>query len=354
MLDPVLKERFIQEIFQYSANPSSFHQAGIEVQKKMTGVKARLADQIRCQAQELYFTSGGTECNNLALRGVLAEGDHVITSTIEHPSIRHLLQAMGKNIQVTALKTVNEQSLLEAIRPNTRLVTLMHVNNETGQIFDVDKLYKTLREKGILLHRDAVQSLLKVPFDVRNCDLASFSAHKVGALKGLGILFKRKGVALKPFLWGGEQQQSLRPGTENVPGILALGQVLEAKTKHFKEHVEKVQAINHYLREHLSEHTLVLSPPDASPFILSLSVVGLPSEVVLNALSAKEIYVSAGSACSSKSQHKSYVIEQLTEDESVRKGVLRLSFSDQNTMDEAQRFVYHFQEIVRNLRKVIR
>lgn len=354
MLHPVLKEHLSEELMRWQANPSSFHKAGMEVQKRITQVKELMAEQIKGTAQELYFTSGGTECNNMVLRGILCEGDHVITSAIEHPSIRTLLSELEPKVEVTRLKEVSEQTILQAIRPNTRLVTLMHVNNETGQILQVGEVYKQLKQKGILLHRDAVQSLLKVPFDIRQCDLASFSAHKIGAFKGLGILYKRKSVRLKPLLYGGEQQHSLRPGTENVPAILALGLVLQARTASASSDREHVQQLNLYIQKALQEHCIILSDAQASPYILSLSVPGIPSEILLNALSEREIYVSAGSACSSHSQHISYVIEQLVEDERIRKGVLRISFSEQNTMKEAEHFVAELLPIIQQLRKVIR
>lgn len=346
---PALASQLMPLLNEYPANPSSVHSLGIKARHELERVRQLVADMARVKPGEVIFTSGGTEANNMLLRGLLQPGDHLITSPIEHASIDHLLPHL-EGVAVTKLDELTSQAVLEAIRPQTRLVSIMHVNNETGQVFDFPGLYKELKRRRIYYHRDAVQSFGKLALD-GEYDFLSFSGHKIGSLKGTGGLIARHN--LKPLLWGGDQEKALRPGTENMPGILALGIVLEEEASRISQRYAEVARLNQRMRELLAEKVEILSPEDASPYILSLSVPGVPSEVLLNAMSSRQMYFSAGSACSARSKHHSHVIAWLTRDEAIRAGAFRLSFSWQNDSLQVEQFAGQLIDTIHYIRKVI-
>ena len=346
---PALASRLLSLLTEYPANPSAAHSLGIKARHELERVRQQVADMARVKPGEVIFTSGGTEANNMLLQGVLQPGDHLITSPIEHASIDQLLPHL-EGVSVTKLDDLTSQSVLDAIRPQTKLVSLMHVNNETGQVFDFPGLHKELKRRRIYYHRDAVQSFGKLSLD-GEYDFLSFSAHKIGGLKGTGGLIARQ--PLKPLLWGGDQEKGLRPGTENLPGILALGLVLDEEAPRISQRYAEVAGLNQRMRQLLAKDCHILSPEDASPYILSLSVPGVPSEVLLNAMSGRQMYFSAGSACSARSKHHSHVIAWLTQDEAIRAGALRLSFSWQNDLSQVEEFARQLIDTIDYIRKVI-
>ncbi|HHT19938.1 MAG TPA: cysteine desulfurase [Tissierellia bacterium] len=346
---PVLADRLMTTIHQGFANPSSRHSIGIALSHQLEQVREQVADLVRVKPAEVILTSGGTEANNLVLRGALKPGDHLITSAIEHASIHQTIHHLP-GVEVSEIRDISLEGVLAAIRPNTKLVSIMLVNNETGQIFTLDGLYQALKERGIRLHRDAVQAFGKLPL-MGDYDFLSLSGHKLGALKGTGALIARG--ALEPMMSGGDQERGLRPGTENVPGILSLGLVLEAEANNMSDRWDHVSQLNEALRQRLAASCVILSEASASPYILALAVPGVPSEVVHNAMSARQMYFSVGSACSARSKHHSHVISWLSDDPLIRAGAIRLSLSWQNTLDEVLAFAEGFTETIDYLRKVL-
>lgn len=350
MIHPVLDERLMDQLHQAFANPSSLHRVGMASRKQVERVRGQIAQLTRVKPREVIFTSGGTEANNIILQGSVKPGDHIITSAIEHASIHQLVSKL-EGVQVSRITDMTLEGVLAQVRRETRLVSIMHVNNETGQVFDMPDLYRELNKRNIRLHRDAVQSFGKFPLK-GDYDYLSLSGHKLGAFKGTGALIAKQ--PLQPGWYGGDQERGLRPGTENVPGILSLGLVLEAEAGLMDHRMEHVASLNQRLRQLLADDTVILSPETASPYILSLSAPGIPSEVLLNAMSAKQMYFSVGSACSSRSKHHSHVIAWLTSDPELRAGAMRLSLSWQNTWEEVEVFSNQLIETIQYLRKVIR
>lgn len=349
LLHPILQERLMNTLNESFANPSSLHSIGISARHQVERVREQVAELTRVKPNEVLFTSGGTEANNIVLRGLLKPGDHLITSAIEHASIHETVRHLG-GVEVSELTEITPEATLSAIRPHTKLVSIMHVNNETGQVFELDGLYQELKRRRIYFHRDAVQSFGKLPLQ-GDYDFLTLSGHKLGALKGTGGLIAK--ASFLPLMSGGDQERSLRPGTENVPGILSLGLVLEAEAGRMQERYDQVSQLNQSLRRLLSDSALILSEESASPYILSLSVPGVPSEVILNAMSAKKMYFSVGSACSARSKQHSHVIAWLSDDSLVRAGAMRLSLSWQNTLGEVEAFAKSLNETINYLRKVL-
>ncbi|WP_459128907.1 cysteine desulfurase family protein [Guggenheimella bovis] len=328
-------------------NPSSHHTVGMSARKLLDSVREELLAYVPLKA-EVLFTSGATEANNMVLRTYFEKGKHMITSVYEHPSVRSVIDHFEREgMEVTRLKDVRVEAVLDAVKENTTLVSIMHVNNELGLRFELDGLYEKLKERKIALHRDSVQSFFK--YDLKKATYLTASGHKMGALKGIGILFKEKGSPLKPLLLGGEQESGLRSGTENVLGILSIKEALKEP-----ENLTKVSAIHEYISDHLPKDTLVLTPEDGSKFILAIAIKDVPSEIVMSDLSAKEIYVSAGSACSSRSEHVSHSAAELNLPKEYLGGVLRLSFSSFNTLQEAEIFTEELERSVSMIRKVIK
>lgn len=351
-LHPAVQAGLMNQLVDFFANPSSLHHEGLRVSRQVETIRSQVAKLASAKPSEVIFTSGGTEANNLALQGVLQPGDHVIISAIEHASVRSTASHL-QGVEVTEVTDITVDGILAAIQPNTKLVSIMLVNNETGQIFRLDGLHKELTKRGILFHRDAVQAYGKLPM-TPDFDLLTLSGHKLGAIKGIGGLIVKSSLKLHPLTFGGDQERTLRPGTENTPGILSLGLVLTEEANLMTERFEAVTRLNQHLKEQLRDEAIILSEEDASPYILSLSFPGIPSEILLNAMSAKQMYFSAGSACSSRSKHKSHVIVWLTDDEVIRSGAFRVSFSWQNTMAEVETFANELLQTVNQLRKVIR
>lgn len=344
----------LAELAKKSAyNPSSSHQMGIEVRNGITKTRKKLASMLGCHEDEVYFTSGATESNNMVLKGLKKKG-HVISSAIEHDSVENsLLNLEKQGYRITRLppKKLTTEGVIDALCDDTVLVSIMAVQNELGSIFPLHGLGEELKRRKILYHRDGVQAFGKIPFHVEEeqVDYASFSAHKLGGLKGLGILYVRRGVELEPLLHGGHQEKGMRPGTENTLGILVLGEVL--KTLDLHRNFDHVHRLNTGLREGIQElggH--LLSDVDASPYILGVSF-GVPGEVLLSALSLKGVYASAGSACRQGSHHEARVLPYLDKD--LRAGFVRFSLSAQSTVEEIESFLNILENTLIELKRYV-
>ncbi|MBQ2311757.1 MAG: cysteine desulfurase [Firmicutes bacterium] len=340
-------ERTIRANF---GNPSSLYRLGLDAEKEVKAARKSVASCFGASDTEVFFTSGGTESDDTALFGGWEsrkkQGSRIISTAVEHPAVLRcldVLKARGADVVLVPVKkdgNLDMEAFKEALTDSTVLVSVMHVNNETGAIFPVEEISSVIRKRfgndpaaRPLLHSDCVQSLGKIPVDVRKTgvDLASFSAHKIHGIKGSGALYLRSGLHIPPFIYGGGQEKNFRSGTENVPGIAAFGAAAEelklpdpAPAKRLKELI-------------LSEipDVRINSPEDGCPLILNVSFLGCRAEVLLHMLEQDGICVSTGSACSSKSKG-SHVLSAMGLSPEEIEGALRFSFCRDNTLEEVE------------------
>lgn len=344
-------------------NPSSTHTKGREAKALLDRARAQVAAALGAKPEEIVFTSCGSESDNWALiRGAETNrrvGRHIISSAAEHDAIRKTLEYLeGQGWEVTLLRPgkegmVTPAQLAEALREDTALVSLMLVNNETGAVTDIPAMRRVLTERGsrALLHTDAVQGFLKVPFSAKTlgADLISLSGHKIHAPKGIGALYIRSGLRLAPYILGGGQENGLRSGTEPLPQIAAFGAAAEIGAKEAGAAQERMGQ----LRQHCIERVLAESPDavvigGGAPHILCLSLPGYRSEVLMNYMEAKGVYVSKGSAC--KRGKRSHVLEAMGIPARVIDGAIRASLSRFTTREEIDCFVDTLLEAKARLR----
>lgn len=349
------------------ANPSSSHRLGLDAEKKIKLARERVARLIGAQPNQIIFTSGGSEANNTAIRGVVSPGDHIITSKIEHPSIMRTIQSLTKEgcevsyIGVDSRGIINIEELKNSIRENTKLVTIMHVNNEIGSIQPLDQIVKTVREKNrrTKIHVDAVQSAGKIKINAikQDIDMLSLSAHKIHGPKGVGALYLKENLSIKPLISGGGQEMDLRSGTENVPGISGFGLAAEMISKDMEQKISHVNEIKSHFIERVSEidGIVINSPADDVHIgnILNISFEGVKGEVLLHSLEDYNIFVSTGSACSARrTSHKNYVLPAIGLKPCHVEGAIRFSFSYLNTLDEVDYTVEKLKEVLSFLRRI--
>lgn len=332
-------------------NPSSLHSFGFEAEKELVRARAAIAELIGAKESEIYFTSGGTEANNLALMGAAEArkrtGRKIVTTAIEHSSVldsaKHL-ESMGFEVEFVSPKDKNGFDVSDfekAIDENTILVSVMLVNNETGLMPPVSKIPAIIKRKGApaLFHIDAVQALGKENVNVASlkCDLLSISAHKIHGPKGVGALYVKKGVRILPRTFGGKQESTLRPGTEALPLIGAFS-VAAGEVDVFGI-FGKISELNTLLRQKLAEFSdiIINSPEDASPYILNFSALGIRSETMLHHLSSHGVFVSSGSACSKGG--KSHVLSSLGLSDDIADSAIRVSFSKESTREDVDALI---------------
>lgn len=358
---PEAAEAAVRMMTANFGNPSSTHALGRAAREELKKARETIAASIGAQPGEIFFTAGGTESDNWALRSgaqlMRHKGKHIISSTVEHDAIRKSLDELERlGYEVTRLSpaadgAIHADALAAALRPDTILVSLMLVNNETGAVSDVAAFSRTIRAAGCpaLLHTDAVQGYCKLPFTVKSlgADMITLSAHKINAPKGTGALYVHSGVKLPPFLLGGGQEGGLRSGTENMPGIAAFA-AAAAVAMADKGYRERMNA----LREHTLARLRAENPPlvvigGGAPHLLCVSLPGWRSEVLLNFLDARGVSISKGSAC--KRGARSHVLEAMGLDARVIDGAVRVSFSRLTTQEEADYFCDCFAEARRTI-----
>jgi cysteine desulfurase len=349
-------------------NPSSSHCFGRPAAEIAQSSRQQVARLLRAEAEEIYFTSGGTESDNLALKGVVlplllqGEKPHLIISQVEHPAILEsclFLERFGAEItrlEVAADGTLTADQVAAAIRDETVLVSLMLANNETGVTFPLSEIAALTRARGILLHTDAVQALGKIAIDVNELgvDLLSLSGHKVYAPKGVGALWVRDGVVIEPLLHGGGQERGLRSGTENLVGMAALGCACEILAAGMTEEGRRIERLRDEIESELDialDRQLVFHGHRQLrvPNTISLSVPCIDGESLLAYLDIENIAVSAGSACSSGEHQGSPVLRAMGVDDELLQGALRISLGRWTTRTEIDTFLEKFTAIVRRL-----
>ncbi|MDN5331535.1 MAG: cysteine desulfurase [Tepidanaerobacteraceae bacterium] len=351
-------------------NPSSLHRKGMEAEKIVNKAREKLALFLGVKAREIYFTSGGTESNNLAIKGAAYArkryGKHLITTSIEHPSVLDVFKQLEEEgFSVTYLNVdekghINLVELKQAIKSDTILVSIMYVNNEVGSIQPIHDAAKIISQnKNTLFHVDAVQAFGKVPLipNLSGVHLLSLSAHKIYGPKGVGALFVREGTKITPLFNGGGQEEGLRSGTENVPGIAGFSAAAELVFKNFGLWQVKMRELKERLKTGiLSEipDTVLNGPDDGAPHILNISFLGTKAEVLLHALESHGIYVSTGSACSSHKSVKSHVLAAMGKTDEEIEGAIRFSLSPFLSIEDIDYTVEILKKEVNELRKYVR
>ncbi|MBQ8147807.1 MAG: IscS subfamily cysteine desulfurase [Lachnospiraceae bacterium] len=348
-------------------NPSSMYRPSQEVKKQIENVRAQIASAIGALPEEIYFTSGGTEADNWALTAFAKTGNryspHIITSTIEHHAIGHTCKRLEQSgCQVTYLPVdgrgrIHVEDLKRQIRKNTVLISIMYANNEIGTIQPIDEIGEIARKNGILFHTDAVQACGQIPIHVQKSkiDILSASAHKFRGPKGVGFIYVRKGLPLRNLLEGGGQEQGLRAGTENVPGIIGMGKALELAVANMEERQKKETILRDYTIQRIKREIPYTRVNGHRwyrvPNNINVSFRFVNSESLLVLLDMEGICASGGSACNSGSNAPSHVITAIRTPEEYQNGVLRLTLGEENTLQEMNRVVDVLKKTVQELRK---
>lgn len=369
-LDEVIEE--ISRVMKNNyGNPSSIHRMGIDAEKILKNSRQIIADSLNAKSKEVIFTSGGTESNNIAIKGILStknrQGNHIISSSAEHDSVFKILEDLHikDELQITFLKPdrygkISLKQVEDAIRKDTVLVCLMHINNELGAQNPVREIGKKLKSDypQIHFHVDAVQSYMKYSLDPQSSgiDSLSLSSHKIHGPKGTGALYLREAARINPLFYGGGQERNIRSGTENTPCIAGFARAVKMQKdliEKNKEYLKKLKTMFIEMTELRIKDIIINSDPEGCDHILNISFLGVRGEVLLHSLEQKGIYVSTGSACSSKKKG-SRILEATGMSSIQKEGAIRFSFSAFNTSEEIEYTVDQLEAIVGSLRKILK
>ena len=365
-----VKKEVVDKMFPYFVesygNPSSLYTLGRMAKVGIEEARKHVANLINCDKNEIYFTSGGTESDNTALKGIMYlnknKGKHVITTKIEHHAILNTCKTLEENgCKVTYLNVdkdgiVNLEELVNAITEDTILISVMFANNEIGSIQPIKKIGEIAKEKGIIFHTDAVQACGNVKIDVKemNIDMLSLSGHKIGAPKGIGALYVNKNIEFKNLIDGGHQERDKRAGTENVPGMIGLGEACKMAKNNMETHVKKLKEQRDMyfskIQNQISNIKINGSMEHRLPGNSNISFKGVNGSELLMKLDEKGICASAGSACSSGSSMPSHVLTAIGLPSDYAEGTLRVTFGDENTKEDVEYLVENLTQIVKEIR----
>ncbi len=364
---PEVIEAVRKMLGQDFGNPSSLHAPGVNAEKEIKKARRRVAESIGAGPGQVIFTSGGTEANNLAIRSLIRPGGHCISTPIEHPSVQETFRFLARQdcvvdyCRVDREGNIDIQHLEQILHPASCFLSLALVNNEIGTVQDLEEIVRVARKKAprILIHTDAVQAWgkLQLDWDRMGVDALTISAHKTGGPKGAGALVVCRPELIKPLLWGGEQEEGLRSGTENTPGIVGMGvaATLLPEEKKIRAMTRIKQEFFQQIREGITGVELIGPSPEKSvPHILNLSFPGLPAQVLVQALSREGIYASSGSACSSHRHQISYVLQALGLEKEVASSAIRFSFLDDISSSQAAVAADKVIQVVNQMKKVMR
>lgn len=365
---PEVVEAMLPYFTEHYGNPSSIYSLGSAAKEAVTQAREKIAATLGAKTNEIYFTGGGSEADNWVLvataEAYAAKGKHIITSKIEHHAVLHTCEYLEKRGYEVTYIDVDENGILkledlkQAIRPDTILISVMFANNEIGTVQPVQEIGTLAREHGILFHTDAVQAYAHMPIDVEEMkiDMLSASGHKFNGPKGIGFLYIRKGIKIRSFLHGGQQERGRRAGTENVPGIVGIGKAAELAFSGLEEKSEKEKALRDYLIKRIGEEVPYCRlNGDAKKRLsnnVNYSFRFVEGESLLIMLDMKGICASSGSACTSGSLDPSHVLLAIGLPHEIAHGSLRLTVSAENTMEEMDRVVDEVKEIVGKLREM--
>ena len=356
---------YMNEIY---GNPSSLHSAGQTAAQALNDARERIAGCLGCSAREITFTSGGSEADNQAIISAAKLGErsgkkHIISTAFEHHAVLHTLKKLEKQGFEVTLLDVHENGIITAdevkaaICPDTCLVTVMFANNEIGTVQPIAEIGAVCREKGVIFHTDAVQAAGHIAINTQemNIDMLSLSAHKFHGPKGIGVLYARKGIPLSVLIEGGAQERGKRAGTENIPAIMGMAAALEEACRNAEENAKKVSAIRDRLIDGLSKIPHSVLNGDAEnrlPGNVNFCFEGIEGESLLLLLDDKGICASSGSACTSGSLDPSHVLLAIGRPHEIAHGSLRLSISEENTLDEAEYTIKAVSDVVELLRGI--
>ncbi len=366
-LDPAVAKKMSLFLKEQFGNPSSLYPIGRAVKNIMNQERETIAQSLGSIKTEIFFTGSGTEADNFAIRGVmdaLPDKNEFILSKIEHPAVIETANYLNKQgitvkyVPVDSYGTVDLDYLKNIISKKTALISIMHANNELGTIQPIEDIVSLAKDKGTLVHTDAVQSFGKIDVDVNKLgvDLLSISAHKINGPKGVGALFIKKGTPILPLIYGGQQEREMRAGTENTSGIVGFGEAVRQIQKYREKDNKKVEHLASKLKQGIEE-----SIPKAKfngheinriHGTLNYSFYGIEAEAILLALATKEIYVSTGSACSEGSEEVSHVLSAIGLRPEEARGTLRISLGRFNTEGDIDTFLIELPEIVHKLREI--
>lgn len=367
-----VKDIVVKAMTEDFGNPSAMHLKGVEAEKYIKSSAESLARLLKVQEKEILFTSGGTESDNLALIGATfankRSGNHIITTSVEHPAVSQpalFLQEQGFEVTylpVDSRGVVKMDALKAVLREDTILVSVMYVNNEVGAVMPVEEIAALVHEKSpkALFHVDAIQAFGKYRIYPKKMgiDLLSVSGHKIHGPKGVGFLYINEKAKIQPQILGGGQQGGMRSGTDNVPGIAGLGTAAVEIYKNLEENVENMYRLKEHIAQGLERIGDIringMDLREGAPQILSISVMGVRSEVLLHSLEERGIYVSAGSACSSHKRKPSATLAAMGMSKDQIESTVRLSFCEENTIEEADYFLQVMGELVPMLRRYSR
>ncbi|MFC2166987.1 cysteine desulfurase family protein [Acidobacteriota bacterium] len=366
-LDPAVAEKvslFLKERF---GNPSSLYPIGRDVKDMLSQAREIIAQSLGAIRTEIFFTGSGTEADNFAIRGVmdaLPDKKELIISKIEHPAVietSNYLKKHGitvKYVPVDSYGTIDLDYLKNAISDQTALISIMHANNELGTIQPIEAVVNLAKEKGVLVHTDAVQSFGKIDVNVNNLgvDLLSISAHKINGPKGVGALYIKKGTPIHPLIFGGGQEREMRAGTENTSGIVGFGEAVRQIQKHRDADNKKIEHLAAKLKKGIEKSIpkVKFNGPEKNRIhgTLNFSFYGLEAEAILLSLATKEIYVSTGSACSEDTEEVSHVLSAIGLRPEEARGTLRISLGRLNTEEDIDTILDELPEIVHKLREI--
>jgi cysteine desulfurase len=361
--DPAVAKAMCACMASTPGNPSSLHGFGQEAKNVVEESRAIVSKLINAQPDSIIFTSGGTESDNMALKGILNKGDHLITSAIEHHAVLHTAQYLEKQgVQVTYIKPdrygmISPADVKAAMKPNTKLVSIMHANNEIGTIEPVEEIGRICRKGKVIFHTDAVQTFGKLPIDVEkmDIDMLSASGHKLYGPKGVGFLYVRSGVKLNPLIHGGGQEKGRRSGTENVEGIAGFAKAAEISARNMDSESKRLKKLSNRLCKKvlkISGSTLNGHPTKRLAGINNFRFSGIEGESLVIHLDMQGVAASTGSACSSKSLEPSHVLTSIGIKHADAHGSLRLSLGRENTSAEVDYVARVLPGIVENLRMI--
>lgn len=371
-----IRDKVLQKMYESLkddfGNPSSLHRLGLESEKKIKNSREIISNFLDTKPSEIYFTSGGTESNNIAIQSIINKlsnrGKHIITTKIEHASVLNTMEHFEqKGFKITYLDVDKEgkidlNQLKDSICEETIMVSVIHVNNEIGTIQDIKEIRNIIKDENpnTLFHVDGIQSFGKIPFSLRDLDVDtfSFSGHKIYGPKGIGGLFIKDKLKLKPIVFGGNQELGIRSGTENLTGIIGMGEAVRIITQKQNKELNHIKDLKEYLSKKIIENLEEIeinSPLDekASPYILNISFKKTRGEVLLHYLEQKEIYVSTASACSSNGTQKSHVLKAIGLKDDDIEGAIRMCFSYDIQKKDLDYVVETLKISVDEIRKII-
>lgn len=360
-IDDEVLESMMPYLKEFYGNASSIYKLGQVSKNKIEEVRENISKIINCNPDEIYFTSGGSESNNLAIKGIMRanknKGNHLITSKIEHPSILNTCKELEQEgfdvsyISVDKEGNLNLKELKNSIKENTVLVSIMYANNEIGTIQNIEEIAKICKEKNVILHTDAVQAIGSINIDVRksNIDSMSLSSHKFYGPKGIGLLYVKKSIKFNPIINGGHQERNKRAGTENVASIVGMGKALEVINKTLQEKNEYIGNLRNYFESEIKKIANVKvngNIENRLPGLSSITIKGVSNDTMIIGLDMKDICISAGSACTSGSIEPSHVLKAIGLNTRESKSTIRVSIGKHNTREEVDYLVKSIKEVI--------